>query len=521
MKKILYVIIVILLSFVLVGCRGNYKGQKILSIEYQTIDYNGGYTACQKIDFIENKVYSKGFLPGITTEVEYKELYSIDGNKTEEFINELNKIGFLNLKELYKTKLHIIDGGGWNLIITYEDGSTKVSKGINERPTSKFRKADYAFYDLFGEVFFGLVDNDYMYPPTMSIGYRVIDKDTKEMLRSLSTFMNKTNYTWRNKTVNDINNIAFANEYRQIEFYDNYDYEVAIYTANTRGRFKEMVLKEYDLNGNFIKEVFKSKWFSQKEVAVNKDRVYVAETTYKEGKVDYVFSTAVERYETLPSDFSFSFRYYQDRAIKLTYESDTKILSNEFNSLVLELSEEQLFDIYKYIYQNGITDMDRTYNTTGNVSYIEVINFNCSFRHTGRSVSLLDANFSSDINKFNEGKEAANIIYTIYNKYIKEAYDSLSEEPYQLLMNQYYTNDKISVKFLDEDKCILVYNNIEYSGNYYKYTEELTIDIENTFDRINFCVGDNILIYKDYRGQILEIDDIQVGTILNPQIINN
>jgi hypothetical protein len=51
--------------------------------------------------------------------------------------------------------------------------------------------------------------------------------------------------------------------------------------------------------------------------------------------------------------------------------------------------------------------------------------------------------------------------------------------------------------------------------------EELTIDIENTFDRINFCVGDNILIYKDYRGQILEIDDIQVGTILNPQIINN
>ena len=61
-------------------------------------------------------------------------------------------------------------------------------------------------------------------------------------------------------------------------------------------------------------------------------------TKYKEGKVDYVFSTAVERYETLPSDFSFSFRYYQDRTIKLTYESDTKILSNEFNSLVLEVN---------------------------------------------------------------------------------------------------------------------------------------------------------------------------------------
>ena len=125
MKKILLILLLILPLFIVSGCKKEYNGKTIISIEYITKDYNGGYTNKRKIDFVNDKVYGLGFLPVSDKVPDYTELFSIDNSKEKDFINEIYNLGLLTLKKSYKRIIPVIDGGGWDLIITYEDGSTK------------------------------------------------------------------------------------------------------------------------------------------------------------------------------------------------------------------------------------------------------------------------------------------------------------------------------------------------------------------------------------------------------------
>lgn len=526
MKKILYVIIIMLLSIVLTGCEKKYDGPKIIAIEYQTIDYNGGYTECKKIDFINNKVYSKEYLPEVINEIEYKEKFAIDENKTEEFINKINNIGLLNLKKEYKPLLTIIDGSEWNLVITFEDLSTKVSKGKNASPDKIFKKTDYVFYDLFGEEFFGLVAADYKNPPSLSISYFEKESNTQILDQSII----KTNYTWKNKVVNDINNFVYPLMHQHIEFKENYTYTATISTSYMSEKFKNLTLKEYDVNGNLIKEVFKTKWFNKKTINISLDRVYIATAEFSNGLVEYVFATTVAKQDEMPLDFSFCIIGYEDNKQVLSYDSNTKILSNEYNSIIYELSDNDLFEIYNYLYINNIRDMKYSYEVLPNDrEHNTYISFNHIYKCSGKSITLSGAKIVDDINIFNEGQEAANIIYNIYNKYIKNKYESISNEPFELLIDTLYSSDKMTVKLFDDTKCSFTYLDMEYICNYYVAVNQLVIEIENNYggsyfhdeERFYFYIGDNILIFKEHHGDSLDTSDIKIGTILTTNNIKN
>ena len=72
MKKINILILIVLIS-ALTACNSikEYTGTKIVKITHTSIDYMGGYTVKDELDFIENKYSSLGYMP---TEVENPEL---------------------------------------------------------------------------------------------------------------------------------------------------------------------------------------------------------------------------------------------------------------------------------------------------------------------------------------------------------------------------------------------------------------------------------------------------------------
>ena len=520
MKKILYCFLTIIFIFLLCGCDKEYTGKKIISIEYQKINHTTGYSNYEKMDLINHKVYSKVFLHEINNDIEYKEKYQLDQEKEIEFINEINKIGLLNLKYKYESNLSFFEKTEWNFIITYEDGTTKVSTGTNSSLRNKFKKADNEFYVLFNNTFFGLTDKMSSYPPTLSITYH--EKETNRRISYIGVSI--TNYTWESKTINNIDNIQYAKENQDHEFKQNYQYQCVLYTANTEKRFNKMTLKEYDLNGNLIDTIFTKKWFTQIEFDLTLDRIYVAETQFRQGTVEYVFSTIYETLNRLPDNFSFELysNNIESKNTVFSYNSKTKILSNENNSIIYEISNDDLLDIYKYMYNRNFLEMEKYYKINSNESsQNKNIGLNYYFRGMGRGITLGNVYFNDDIDESNEGKKALEIINYIYNKYFKEKYESINKEPYPILMNKPYTNDKMYVKFLNEDKCEFSYLNELYNCNYYIHKGQICISIGYSKEDIKFYIGESCLIFKEYSGLLFEMDNIKPGTKLNHISINN
>lgn len=153
MKKRLALLLTLILAMsCLASCQ--YRGKEITSIEYVTIDYNGGYTERRIMDFSSGEVLEKTGIPGWNMDEDYKVIYTFDTALSGEIVDSLYSTGVLNLRKNYTTLAHIIDGGGWSFIIKYSDGSEKVSRGSNAGPYQTFRNADSAVYKITGEHFF-------------------------------------------------------------------------------------------------------------------------------------------------------------------------------------------------------------------------------------------------------------------------------------------------------------------------------------------------------------------------------
>ena len=98
-KKINILIILTLLC-ILTACNSikEYTGPKIVKLTHISIDYMGGYTVKDELDFIENKYSSLGYMP---TEVEYPEL-ELKSTFTDEeekvFMDECYSYGLFDIK---------------------------------------------------------------------------------------------------------------------------------------------------------------------------------------------------------------------------------------------------------------------------------------------------------------------------------------------------------------------------------------------------------------------------------------
>lgn len=296
MRKINILIILSLLC-ILTACNSikEYTGTKIIKITHTSIDYMGGYTIKDELDFNENKYSSLGYLP---TEVENPELElkSIFTDEEEKvFMDECYTYGLFDLKESYSAP-DIIDGGGWSLIIEYEDGTTKISKGSNAGPTKVFNKCATTFYDLCGQGVVGRVPEYYITPPNISYSFH-FTVDTTNVSTNEIVIVRRANYKW-NKCESLDNNYYQLNEETKgrNEFNSNYSYQLVLYTANYNcdEKFNKITVKEYDYNSKLTNEktIYKGKWFDQIELDIQVNKIYVYELSFKDGDyVQYTFST--------------------------------------------------------------------------------------------------------------------------------------------------------------------------------------------------------------------------------------
>lgn len=145
-------------SLVLVSCSDyHYEGEDISSIEYISVKYNGGYINETKVDLLNGQVLSRGYFQGDNIPEEYSIDYDFDLDSVDSLIDEIGSAGLFDLNADYPSPGDILDGSGWTLKINYADGTSKISTGDNNYPTDVFQKADYGFYNLYGNDLFGTI----------------------------------------------------------------------------------------------------------------------------------------------------------------------------------------------------------------------------------------------------------------------------------------------------------------------------------------------------------------------------
>lgn len=267
-----------------------YEGKEVSSIEYVSIDYNGGYTTETIVDFIDCQVLNRGYLPADINTEEYSIDYRFEESSISTFLDEVGGVGLFDLDDNYPSPGGIDDGGGWSLSINYADGSSKTSSGSNNYPSDVFQKADYAFFNLYGDDLFGTLPKSYTNPPSIDISFKYSigsNNTSKSYIGGLSPI----NYTWHKSVVSGVDVFSYAIQNPIHEFDTSISYKVSLWTANYQHKFSKMIITSYDRNGNDPKEIAKSNWFKQKEYNLDSDRIYVIKMTFPYGTCEYAFST--------------------------------------------------------------------------------------------------------------------------------------------------------------------------------------------------------------------------------------
>ena len=305
-KILLVLMLLTLLPLSLSSCE--YNGQEIVSIEYISVDYMGGVQDKQKIDFTTGNVYESYIIPGQEEDsYDYRLDYSFDVALYDEIINAFYNSGILNLRRQYRSILPIIDGGGWDFIITYADGTTKISSGSNAVPRNKFKKADEEFFLLTGYEFLGYCDEYLISPPAVEMSFIVFSDSTAN---ETAYYISASNYQWNNKksenkNIKYIPYFTFIDNYEKANYYGvslNYiaplfDYKKASvysYTDNPNERQSVQTEKELDFMGG--------DWYRRMRFDIEPNKNYVILLEFKSGSVEYYFSTVA-----LPKEKQYKF----------------------------------------------------------------------------------------------------------------------------------------------------------------------------------------------------------------------
>ncbi|MCM1513373.1 MAG: hypothetical protein NC090_00050 [Anaeroplasma bactoclasticum] len=281
---ILMLFLVILCGFLYSCTPADYQGKAIANIEYVTIDYCGGYTKEQVVDLEKGEVRSRGYMPE-----EEKPAFSLEFTfaieKVSTFMNEIHQTGLLQLKEKYPSPGGIDDGGGWRLKISYVDGTIQYSSGENHIPEAIFQKADYAFYHLYGYDLFGTLPNDILYPPHFDIAYEYIDDHNNY---SQGEALSPTNYIWNQSKKEGIDNIAYALS-KPVVLDSQYNWSLVLWTANLNYSFEQLTIYTYDESGGNKQQLLQTKWFTQKELPLERHQIYILQVKYSQGLCEYAF----------------------------------------------------------------------------------------------------------------------------------------------------------------------------------------------------------------------------------------
>lgn len=259
----------------------------IISIEYKSVNYNGGTETYKLLDFSNCAVYKKHIVPEKYVIEDYNLLFNFEEHQKGPLIYKLYLSGLFSLDEEYKTNDNVMDGGEWSLTIKYADGTEKVSKGINNWPQHKFEKADIAFFDVIGKEFFGCVPTSYKTPPALqvTVSYKVDNHYYNDGIAGISPYK----YEWRSARHE-------AEDYKPttITFNPKAECNVTISVLKTNEPIvpiKDVTIYSYTDDVNNKTEF--SFDFDGKNITAKfeDDKNYIVILKYRYGEAEYIFTT--------------------------------------------------------------------------------------------------------------------------------------------------------------------------------------------------------------------------------------
>lgn len=301
-KRIVLFLLSAALVVSLAGCGEavkEYDKTPLTKLTYTQVDYNGGFTTEYLFDFENNTAIKHSFLPFDDENDRTENLAEFTDEQEKELINKLYSYGLFDIKEEYKSPPGIMDGGGWDLKIEYNDGTSKESSGSNNSPKSVFEKCAKAFYDICGNGVVANVPSDYFTPPNLSyaLNFTVGNNTTSQ---GATSFTKRGNYKWNGFEENSLT-VFGLNEGNKFpyELNESTEYEFTLYTANYGDyeKFKKCEVYSYDnkeqLSGE--QKIVDKGWFDQIEFDLELNKIYVIKLSFKDGDfVEYTFNTNVE-----------------------------------------------------------------------------------------------------------------------------------------------------------------------------------------------------------------------------------
>ena len=295
MKKII-VILILPLMILLLSCTT--KRMDIAKLTFKSIDYNGGYTYNYVFDFLNNEYKKTSYMYGEDVDLNVIRELSFTDEEKLELINGINDSGLLGIKEEYK-KDGIIDGGGWNLTIEFEDGTSFKSRGDNASPKEVFNKCATFFYDLCGEGVVGQVPEYYSTPVNVSTFFCYKREDNVNVNSMGLARVQLGNYKWNKFSSSDNDYYLMNLESKEYsDFQDNYKYKLFLYTANYfyEKKFNKIEVFEFDFNSELSnkKTIYTGKWFKQIEIDLSLNKIYIYRLSYKDGNYsEFTFNTFI------------------------------------------------------------------------------------------------------------------------------------------------------------------------------------------------------------------------------------
>ena len=302
MRKLLaFALALLTLSHCLVGCNASvieYDKTPLTSITYRQVDYNGGFTTEYLFDFENNTAIRHSYLP-VDEQNDMTEILAEFSDEEEKaLIDKLYTYGLFDIKDEYKSPPGIVDGGGWSLMINYNDGTSKESRGSNNSPSLVFSKCAEAFFDICGQGVVARVPSEYYTPPSISYAiHSTVGIDTTS--QGATSLVERGNYKWNGFEESSLNYYRL-NQNKSFPFGldENGEYEFVLYTSNygDYDRFRRCVVTSYDFNEEMTGEqvVVEKGWFGQIEFDLQINKIYVVRLSFRNGDfVEYTFNTRI------------------------------------------------------------------------------------------------------------------------------------------------------------------------------------------------------------------------------------
>ncbi|MBQ9124443.1 MAG: hypothetical protein IJY14_02010 [Acholeplasmatales bacterium] len=295
MKKFRRVLSILCISLVLllVSCNDNEEERMgVLKLTFKRINYFGGYTTNEVLDFENNQFLKNGYTPEYEEEPELEVRREFTEEEEKYFIDGCYDNGLFKIDELY-ANYDFIDGGEWQLIVEFSDGTIKTSRGINETPTIVFNKCSTYFYDICREEILGTLPSYYYEAPNVDF-----DCYCKSDSKNIHNSAKKYNYIW-NKFSEENINLYELNEKNSADYFStDKEYKLILETTNYRcnEKFTSITIKSYDYNQELSNEeiVYNDIWFKRIEIDLELNKIYVYELTFEDGDyAQYTFNTKV------------------------------------------------------------------------------------------------------------------------------------------------------------------------------------------------------------------------------------